>query len=424
MDPNETTEALQARIKTLTLAIGCLRGERDYARLECERSVDETDRLRGRVSRQRKALATLDAKLAEARRVNETHREENERLQAECEAMRAVVEAAQAVAALLTDVQLQLASQVTFPTAHLHRLHSLCVAVAAHYDLTGTGSVGAATREDAGAAPSGAALPSPTDPPDPLPPIVAEVLRRACHDFGSEDTFNLANLSHVISRMLGIRGPIDGNRLRLALQSCPCVEQLHGGAHYRVTCCTLPLPVAATRKDAGEAPPVFIGPISGLPWEAAPTDPPDTPDPDPDRAGANVEAQQPAPASVEPTKPEPAIRCKSCRWRAVLDDDEPCLSCIGFYNWEPEPESKPAALPKSFPVNTLSAALARAEKAEAELARVREACNGLISNWYQRARPGVDDTRETRGYQEALRDVARDLARAALQPPERKDGGK
>ena len=68
----------------------------------------------------------------------------------------------------------------------------------------------------------------------------------------------------------------------------------------------------------------------------------------------------------------------------------------------------------------LTEATARAEQAEAELARVWETCGGLISTWRRRARPGVGDTRETRGYQEALGDVARAL-HAALEG-ERKDG--
>jgi len=66
-----------------------------------------------------------------------------------------------------------------------------------------------------------------------LPPVVAELLRRACRGHGSEDTFNLANLSHVVTNVFGLRGPIDGGWLRLALRSFPQVEQLPVG-YYRV----------------------------------------------------------------------------------------------------------------------------------------------------------------------------------------------
>jgi hypothetical protein len=132
-------------------------------------------------------------------------------------------------------------------------------------------------------------------------------------------------------------------------------------------------------------------------------------------------APEPSDSGVmKPTDPpdQQEWRCVNCGQTLGESQGRACSSGAGpMHDWV-------SVFSKSKPpeVDALAAATARAEKAEAELARVREACGGLAAWWTIRSRPGVDDTRETRGYQLALRDLAQEL-RAALQQPERKDGG-
>lgn len=47
--------------------------------------------------------------------------------------------------------------------------------------------------------------------------LVRLAMERACESYGSPLVFNLANLSEQISKLAGVKGPIDGEVLRVIL---------------------------------------------------------------------------------------------------------------------------------------------------------------------------------------------------------------
>ena len=298
-------------------------------------------------SDERLAVANADRmtnELTEARRTNESHREENGRLRAECEAMRENQPMTIPPCGYCHATQTELGALLFSPPDADGLCRKMHVCARCYLNLIGLWSVGSATREDAGAAPLGSAFVTPTDPPD-----------------------------------------------------------------------------------------------------------------------------QP--------EPKPLILCMTCRWRAVLCDTDPCLSCDAYSNWEKEPEPpKPERDPQELccqqcggsgggdepttrcglcggtgetpigrgaderycqclacggsgkrsghestptPADAFAAALARAEKVEAELARVREACAELTDEWMLDAQSILHDSETTRVHRRAMH-AARNELLAALQLPERK----